>query len=156
MKHLFKIKLLLFIFLATGCASTEDTKQSKPATNKPEAKSSPISKQDRHIMKFADDILLALATKNYEKIKNNIGPNHSSISGKQAADSILLTDANAAVLIEWNAKLITTTFSQDQLSAQAHGKLIYKKAPNQRTQSAKFILYFYRNHISEPWYLDLP
>ena len=140
MRMLITIILILALLLIAACE---------------QQKINSSSDQNDHlqIQLLTDQVLIALATHDYTRLKQLLGRNDQHLSGQQAA-LLLWGSPDAVTIIEhWNADLIQVSINADQLKATATGFVLTKRKPNRKNIKTKFNFHFSRQNNNDPWSL---
>jgi len=141
------VLLILFIFLYISCENS-----SSPPPNSEIRELTPEHKRLRRI---TDDILVALATRNYDGIDPFVPIMAPALTGQQAARMLLGDQIGSIVLDRWNADTIHISLAPDQLSATTKVNVTYRRSPNRPPRRREFTFRFSRPSRQERWRLQL-
>ena len=142
------ILLIPFIFLYLSCENST----SPPTTNSKIRKLPPEHKLLRRI---TDDILVALATRNYADLEPFVPIVVPALTGQQAAQMLLGDQVGSIVLERWDADTIHVSLAPDHLSATTKVNVAYRRAPNRPPRRREFTFHFSRSSRQERWRLKL-
>ena len=142
--------LLAFSCLPLSCAAPNGPDAARPLPTDPV-----LVAQEKALRDAADQILLALATRDYRLLERWLDRAGPVANGAQAARLLLGPHAESVVFDRWDARRISISFDPDRLHAFAVLDVTYRRAPNRPPRPAPIKLHFTRRGLADPWYLQL-
>ena len=109
----------------------------------------------QNIRLLTDQTLVALATHNYDQLKQFISPDDQHLTGPQAARLLLGPQTASWIIERWDARVIQVSFHNNQLQATATGFVLCKPKPNRKPVKSRFLFHFSRPGLHDPWTLLL-
>ncbi len=115
------------------------------------------------ISMITDNILIALAARNYENLADYIEPgrfpsaqNDSRLIGLMTARRLLGSSAATVIIEQWDIDTVEITFDDDQQQANAKIAVKHRKTPNRQPRVDQFIFRFYFFKELNQWRLYVP
>jgi len=139
--------LIPFIFVYISCENS--------ASPPPNTEIRELSPEHKRLRRITDDILVALATRNYAGIVPFVPIEGPALTGQQAAQRLLGNQIDSIVLDRWNADTIHISLAPDQLSATTRVNVTYRRSPNRPPRQRDFTFRFSRPSLQEHWRLQL-
>jgi hypothetical protein len=122
----------------------------------PSAKSDPVINPNQKVIRsLTDQVLLALSSHRYARLKTLLPPTQHSLPDAEAA-ALLLGPNHADIVLEhWNIHQIPVTFDTDSLHATAEVTIRYRRGANRKPITTQTVLRFRRENQTQPWHLHL-
>ena len=141
------VLLIPCIFLYISCENS--------ASPPPNAEIPELPPEHKLLRRITDDILVALATRNYADLDPFVPIVAPALTGQQAAQMLLGDQIGSIVLDRWNADTILISLTPDQLSATSKINVTYRRSPNRPPRRREFTFRFSRPSRQERWRLKL-
>ena len=145
---LLPVLLIPFIFLYISCENSA----SLPPTN---SEIRELTPEHKLLQRITDDILVALATRNYAGIDPFVPIVAPALTGQQAAQMLLGDQIGSIMLDRWNADTILISLTPDQLSPTTNVNITYRRSPNRPPRRRDLTFRFSRPSRQERWWLQL-
>jgi len=149
MSRFYNIIVLSVLLSLTSCTSPGGAGQN---TVTPRNKT-----QQDQIRRIADEILQALATRNYHLLEpaGDLIDSSANLTGPQVALRLLGPHAYTMLLVRWNAQTIEVTFDQNDSQAVARVAVTYRYRANSRIQTDIFTFRFHYLANLRQWRLSI-
>jgi hypothetical protein len=138
-----------FVFLYISCENSA----SPPPPKYSEIRELPP--EHKLLSRITDDILVALATRNYTDLDPFVPIVVPPLTGQQAAQMLLGDQIDSIMLDRWNAETIRVSLTPDQLSATTKVNVTYRRSPNRPPRRREFTFRFARPSRRDRWRLKL-
>gem|GEM_PF-1762153 len=116
----------------------------------------PLVSQRRILAQLTDQILLALATRDFDQLPQFLAHPQKQLPGPQIAAALLGPDAATIFLDRWIPTNTQILFDQQALWATAKIPVDYRLKPNHTPRTFPFTFQFVRAPGSDDWKLHLP
>lgn len=146
---------LLFVFLCPCCSSRPESGPDGDTFENFTSESPELQAQREVIHRLTDQILLSLATHDFQQLEQYLASEPRALSGREAARILLGPQFHSVLLDHWNARQVKTSFSRDLLWATAQLNVSYRRSPNRAPQTALFTFRFHRLNPQADWRLYL-
>jgi hypothetical protein len=148
MSRFSNIIIVLSVLLTLASCDSPDSAEQNAAAPRD-------STQKDQIKRLADEILQALATRNYHLLEptGDLIDAPANLTGPQIAARLLGPHAYTMLLVRWNAQTIEVTFDQDDSFAAAKVAVEYRYRANSRIQTDIFTFRFHYLSNLRQWRL---
>ena len=140
--------LSIIILFTIGCTKSPSITSHLPQSISQDTISYNTTKNAQQLRNQTDQILIALATRQYKLLPRLYNAAHSAST---IAHYLLGQKLVGAYLGSWRVEDIAVSISQDNLTANTITKTTYRMTPNQKAKQAIFTFYFSRASIQSNW-----
>jgi hypothetical protein len=148
------ISLLLMTILLASCAGRAGQRVATD-TAVSNTENAVLKPQREFIQRLVDEILLALAAHDYDRMGEFVEPSEPHLSGREIAMRLLGSRAFSLILDAWNAQHIKVSFDDDLLWATAQLDVSVRTSPNRQPKTVSFSFRLHRPAESAPWRLHV-
>lgn len=152
--------IIISIILLIGCSASRTSELRDTASS---VRADQIDAHKKIIRRITDEILLALATRQYSRLETFIELGQPRVpdarvikTGRHLARQLLGNNFHSIIMEQWNAQNISVEFDEGINRATARIAVTTRTKPNRRPRTNIITFRFHRLTNQQKWLLFLP